>query len=86
MIAVVPVALSVGGFSALHLILKKGRAYRALTGVFKRRQDAGDIPPSPSAKVLASQAEARIVNEVHNLLVVSLQFRLCSSALFVPGT
>ena len=74
MIALVPVALSVAGFSTLHAVLKKGRTSRALRNMFKRRQDAGTIPSKPSAEILASQAEARIVNEVHNVVVVSSVF------------
>jgi hypothetical protein len=69
-VSAVPVAISAVSFAGLHLILKKGRCFKSLQRGFKKRQDAGDIEPGVSTATLASQAEARIVNEVHNAIVV----------------
>lgn len=38
--------------------------------MFKRKQERGEVPASADPDKLASQAEARIVNEVHNFAVV----------------
>ena len=68
----IPVAASALSFGALHVILKRGRCFKSLQRVFQKRKDDGDIPAHTSTKKLASQAEARIVNEVHNIIVVRL--------------
>lgn len=68
--SLVPVAASAVSFGALHIVLKRGRCFKALQRVFQKRKEAGDISPNASTKKLASQAEARIVNEVHNVIVV----------------
>lgn len=77
---VLPIACSTAGFGTLHLILKKGACFRSLSRMFKRKQDRGEIAASASPDQLASQAEARIVNEVHNFAVVRTTSCLMHSA------
>jgi hypothetical protein len=84
-VSAVPVAISAVSFGFLHLILKKGRCFKSLQRAFKRRQDSGEVRPGVSTETLASQAEARIVNEVHNVIVVRhplLIQKCCAATMF----
>jgi hypothetical protein len=68
--AVVPVALTALGFSGLHFFLKKGPCGRRLEETYRRRKASGHIPATKNEHELASQAEARILNEIHNVFAV----------------
>ena len=70
------VAVSAIGFGSLHLILKKGPCYKSLSRMFQRKKDRGELAANADPDKLASQAEARIVNEVHNFAVVSSQHQM----------
>ena len=71
-----PACLSALGFAGVHAILRHGPPFKRLTKMYEDNQAAivsnGDksrrkrAPPA----VLASQAEARVLNNVHNILQV----------------
>lgn len=76
----VPIAASALTFGATHLALRLGPVHRRLERMYVRRKEAGLIQPSANPPQLASQAGSRILNEIHNLVVVRVAIgglRLC---------
>lgn len=65
-----PLAASAVGFGGLHLFLRHGPCYNRLQKMYASRSKRGLLAPQAEPSVLASQAEFRILNEIHNLITV----------------
>jgi hypothetical protein len=78
--ALLPVTVSAAAFGTLHAIIRHGPPYKRIQRFFEKNQEAEeaeqganapDLPSRPAPSVLAAQAEARVLNDIHNALVVS---------------
>lgn len=77
-----PVAVSAAAFGTLHAVLRHGPPYKRMQRFFEKNQEEQatealrnpdvPVPPRPAPPVLAAQAEARVLNDIHNALVVRL--------------
>lgn len=67
-----PIAASALSFGATHLALRHGPVHRRLTAMYARRKEAGRLQPNSDPPQLASQAGSRILNEIHNIMVVRI--------------
>lgn len=68
--SVAPLAASAVGFGGLHLFLRHGSCYKGLQKTYASRAKRGLLAPQAEPSILASQAEFRILNEIHNLIMV----------------
>lgn len=72
-------------FGSLHGFIRHGPPYRRMQRYFERNQAASeqaDKKRQEEPSVLAAQAGARLLNDVHNIIVVraALQNKRCISA------
>lgn len=65
-----PIAASALSFGVTHLALRHGPVHRRLTAMYTRRKAAGLLQPNANPPELAAQAGSRILNEIHNVMVV----------------
>lgn len=68
--SVAPVAASAVGFGGLHLCLRHGSCYHSFERMYAGRKHRGLLGPQAEPSTLASQAQFRVFNEIHNLLAV----------------
>lgn len=64
------IAASALSFGATHLALRHGPVNRRFTAMYVRRKEAKLLQPNANPPQLAAQAGSRILNEIHNLMVV----------------
>jgi hypothetical protein len=69
---VLPIAASAISFGATHLALRHGPVNRRLTKMYASRKEKGLLQPNANPPLLAAQAGSRILNEIHNLMVVCI--------------
>eukprot|EP00892_Ulva_mutabilis_P005252 jgi/Ulvmu1/3099/UM015_0139.1 len=79
--SVAPVAASAVGFGGLHVALRHGACYHRFEQMYANRKERGLLSPQAQPSTLASQAQFRVLNEIHNLLAVPLAIAL----MFDPG-
>lgn len=68
--SVAPIAASAVGFGGLHLFLRHGPCYHGFERMYASRKERGLLAPKAEPSTLASQAEFRVLNEVHNMVAV----------------